>query len=162
MLRTVSWPAQTMFYLYLAQFSTAPIHCATKSLFCSAVILAFACRIKGVCGATGDVSQLCLEGMKRMVGESLFQYSETPANIQAIILLVAYADSTWFAIDHGLQMALDPRLEQALSQLQFPGSALQPVPRHPQARVWIALCFKAREPTNWDDSLYGKGRPELR
>ncbi|KAL6822581.1 hypothetical protein J3E69DRAFT_381752 [Trichoderma sp. SZMC 28015] len=123
--------------------------------FCFAVILALACRIEGVCGTNGDISQLCLEEVKRMVAGSLFQYSATLGNVQAIILLAAYADNTWFAIGHGLQMALDLHLDKTLSQLRLPGSEGISNSRQAQrgnqlqiirkARVWLALCFMERE-----------------
>lgn len=69
-------------------------------------------------GAMGDVSQPYLEEMKRMVEENPFvpvfcdSWKYTSSNTNSS------CDSTRFAVGHGLQMALDLRLNETLSQLQ--------------------------------------------
>ncbi|KAM5368065.1 hypothetical protein ACJZ2D_009669 [Fusarium nematophilum] len=113
--------------------------------FCFAVILTLASCIDG-----SLLREQCLKEVKELVAGSLFHYPASLGKVQGMILLVAYAESTWFAIGHALQMALDLGLDKTLSHEQMPdrqslshSEGQRQVIR--SARVWLALCFIERE-----------------
>lgn len=68
-----------------------------------------------------------------------------------MLLLVVYAESTWFAIGHALQMAVDLGLDKAFSHEQVPDHESPSSHTAGQreairrARAWLALCFIERE-----------------
>lgn len=117
-----------------------------KEPFCFAVILFLAS-----CVEASSISHQCAQRVKDLMAASLFSYPASLGKVQGMILLVAYAESTWFAIGHALQMALDLGLDNTLSHEQIPDhisylthseSARQAVRN---ARVWLALCLIERE-----------------
>lgn len=118
----------------------------SREPLCFAVILTLASCIDG-----SLLREQCLREVKELVAGSLFHYPASLGKVQGMILLVAYAESTWFAIGHALQMALDLGLDKTLSHEQMPDQ--QSLVSHSEgqrqvirsARVWLALCFIERE-----------------
>lgn len=118
----------------------------SREPFCFAVILTLASCIEG-----SLLRDQCLREVKELVTASLFHHPASLGNVQGMILLVAYSESTWFAIGHALQMALDLGLDKALSHEQTPDQ--QGIVTHSEGqrqitrseKVWLALCFIERE-----------------
>lgn len=114
--------------------------------FCFAVILTLASCIDG-----SAHREQCLSEVKELLARSLFHYPASLGKVQGMLLLVVYAESTWFAIGHALQMALDLGLNKVLSHEHMPDheglsshtAGQREVIR--RARVWLALCFIERE-----------------
>ena len=86
-----------------------------KEPFCFAVILFLASCIEA-----SSISHQCAQRVKDLMAASLFSYPASLGKVQGMILLVAYAENTWFAIGHALQMALDLGLDNTLSHEQIP------------------------------------------
>ncbi|KAJ3500300.1 hypothetical protein NM208_g17176 [Fusarium decemcellulare] len=118
----------------------------TREPFCFAVILFLASCIEG-----SPSSFACVQDVKDLMAGSLFHYPASLGKVQAMILLVAYAESTWYALGHALQMALDLGLDKTLSHEQMPDQISHFSHSENQrqiirrARVWLALCFIERE-----------------
>ncbi|KAH7134285.1 hypothetical protein EDB81DRAFT_887092 [Dactylonectria macrodidyma] len=117
-----------------------------KEPFCFAVILFLAS-----CVEASPISHQCAQRVKELMAASLFSYPASLGKVQGMILLVAYAEGTWFAIGHALQMALDLGLDNTLSHEHMPDhiSNLTHSESQRQAvrstRVWLALCFIEKE-----------------
>ncbi|RSL52325.1 hypothetical protein CEP51_015074 [Fusarium floridanum] len=118
----------------------------TREPFCFAVILFLASCVEG-----SPSSFACVQDVKDLMAGSLFHYPASLGKVQAMILLVAYAESTWYALGHALQMALDLSLDKTLSHEQMPDQMTHFSHSENQrqvirrARVWLALCFIERE-----------------
>lgn len=118
----------------------------TREPFCFAVVLFLAS-----CMEVSSSTSACVQDVRDLMSRSLFQYPASLGKIQAMILLVAYAESTWYALGHALQMALDLGMDKALSNDQMPSQTSHFSPSKNQrrnihrARVWLALCFIERE-----------------
>lgn len=118
----------------------------SREPFCFAVILTLAS-----CIDRPLLQEQCLREVKELVAASLFNHTASLGSVQGMVLLVAYSESTWFAIGHALQMALDLGLDKAMSHEQMPdqpslvshSECQRQVIR--RARVWFALCFIERE-----------------
>lgn len=118
--------------------------------FCFAVILALACCVERIPGFPEMSKSIVQEETKRLAAQSLFKRPTTLGNIQAMLLLAAYAEESWFAIGHALQMARDLELDSALRKLvstnEAPSLSMKEQKQlMRQARVWLALCFIERE-----------------
>ncbi|OAA54345.1 Zn(2)-C6 fungal-type DNA-binding domain protein [Niveomyces insectorum RCEF 264] len=119
--------------------------------FCFTVVLALANCIE----PTPDLAEASLllmrEETKKGAAQSMFKKPATLGDVQAMLLLAAYAEEAWFAIGHALQMAKDLQLDMALQKLV----TANPVSMTPslkeqkrlvrQVRVWLAICFIERE-----------------
>ncbi|CAG9992958.1 unnamed protein product [Clonostachys byssicola] len=114
--------------------------------FCFGVILTLACCIDGLLQR-----EQCVAEIKALVAGTLFDCRATIGTVQGMMLLVIYAENTWFAIGHALQMAQDLKLDQFLSDQQVlnqPGVSEnigQQRRTMRNARVWLALCLIERE-----------------
>ena len=120
--------------------------------FCFSVVLALGCRHAGTSNISEHVKTVCQNEAKRLATESLFQHQTSLASVQAMLLLAAYGEETWFAIGHSQQMALALELDKALPRLlgkddtSIHSTSLKErrtLMRY--ARVWLALCFMERE-----------------
>lgn len=122
--------------------------------FCFAVIITLAYRIEGsgrhsAAAVNNDTSYL--EDLKTLIADSLFQYPASLGNVQAMVLLAAYSEKTWFAIGHALQMATDLGLDRTLARLASLQSRSTPTHNRQrrqlvrEARIWLAICFMERE-----------------
>lgn len=118
----------------------------TREPFCFAVILTLASCI----GRSGHREQ-CLSEVKELLARSLFHYPASLGKVQGMLLLIVYAENSWFAIGHALQMAVDLGLDKALSRDQMPDHESPSSNTAGQreeirrAKVWLALCFIERE-----------------
>lgn len=88
-----------------------------RSPFCLSVTLAAAARAEDGMQASGDVSQICQNEARRLAAETLFVGVPQLEDVQAMAILAAFSERTWFAIGHATQMALDLGLQHALPQL---------------------------------------------
>ncbi|VUC26792.1 unnamed protein product [Clonostachys rosea] len=118
----------------------------SREPFCFGVILTLACCIDGLLQR-----ERCLEEVRNLVAETLFDCRATIGKVQGMMLLVAYAENTWFAIGHALQMAQDLKLDQILSDQQVQNQLGESENTEKQrqgirnARVWLVLCLIERE-----------------
>jgi hypothetical protein len=114
--------------------------------FCFGVILTLACCIDGLLQR-----EECLEEIKALVAGTLFDCPATIGTVQGMMLLVVYAENTWFAIGHALQIAQDLKLDQILpnQQVQNQSGVSENIGQQRRtmrnARVWLALCLIERE-----------------
>lgn len=89
-----------------------------SSDFCLAAILAVASRVEAHSDHNFDsVKIICEKESRRLAAESLFESPTRLESVQAMIILAAWSEKTWFAIGHAVQMALDMRLQAALPRL---------------------------------------------
>ena len=89
----------------------------TRSPFCFSVILAAAARAEDELHASDSLSQICQNEARRLAAETLFAGVPQLEDVQAMAILAAFSERTWFAIGHATQMALDLGLQHALPQL---------------------------------------------
>ncbi|CAH0055628.1 unnamed protein product [Clonostachys solani] len=114
--------------------------------FCFGVILTLACCIDSLLQR-----EECLSEIKDLIARTLFDCRATIGTVQGMMLLVVYAENTWFAIGHALQMAQDLKLDRILSdqQVQNQPGVSENIEQQRQtirnARVWLALCLIERE-----------------
>jgi hypothetical protein len=119
--------------------------------FCFAVILAIARRVEGSSDIGEASNTMWTEDVRRFIASSMSQYPASLGDVQAVVLLAAYSEKTWYMIGHALQMAIDLKLDKALSRLDDLDSALAPTHSKErkqlmrQARIWLALSFMERE-----------------
>ncbi|KAM0085996.1 hypothetical protein ACKRZS_001800 [Fusarium odoratissimum] len=83
----------------------------------------------------------------RLAAESLFESPPTVESVQAMVLLAAYSEKSWFAIGHALQMASALGLDKAVGQLvkQTPTVTSKTHALMRQARTWFILHHMERE-----------------
>ncbi|EMT62710.1 hypothetical protein FOC4_g10006343 [Fusarium odoratissimum] len=83
----------------------------------------------------------------RLAAESLFKSPPTVESVQAMVLLAAYSEKSWFAIGHALQMASALGLDKAVGQLvkQTPTVTSKTHALMRQARTWFILHHMERE-----------------
>lgn len=122
----------------------------TREPFCFVVILALACCVEQIPDFPEISKSMVQDEVKRLAAQSLFKRPATLGSVQAMLLLAAYTDESWFAVGHALQMARDLKLDLALPAL-VSNSEMQSVPLRKQkylirhVRIWLALCFIERE-----------------
>jgi hypothetical protein len=88
-----------------------------RSPFCFSVILATAARAEDDTLSSGNLSQICQDEARRLAAETLFGGVPQLEDVQAMAILAAFSERTWFAISHATQMALVLGLQNALPQL---------------------------------------------
>lgn len=124
-----------------------------RSPFCLVTIL-FIALSQSQAGIDG-IPRHALEKMRdaagqeslRLAAESLFESPPTVESVQAMILLAAYSEKSWFAIGHALQMASTLGLDKAVGQLmkQTPAVTSNAHVLMRQARTWFILHHMERE-----------------
>ncbi|UPK96319.1 hypothetical protein LCI18_007254 [Fusarium solani-melongenae] len=124
-----------------------------RSPFCLITIL-FIALSQSQAGIDG-IPRQTLEKMRDAAGqeslhlaaESLFESPPTVESVQAMILLAAYSEKSWFAIGHALQMASTLGLDKAVGQLmkQTPAVTSNAHALMRQARTWFILHHMERE-----------------
>ncbi|KIW77203.1 hypothetical protein Z517_09649 [Fonsecaea pedrosoi CBS 271.37] len=124
-----------------------------RSPFCLIVILFIALKHKSgiVHKVTTDlqktVREACLQEARRQVCDSIFE-SPTLESVQAMTLLAANAEKSWFAIGHAHEMALELGLDYALDELLSADSTTDRVHFYSgsrRARTWLILYHIERE-----------------
>ena len=88
-----------------------------RSPFCFSVILAAAARAEDETVASSNLSQICQNEARRLAAETLFIGVPKLEDVQAMAILAAFSERTWFSIGHATQMALVLGLQHALPQL---------------------------------------------
>ena len=88
-----------------------------RSPFCFCVVLAIAARADNMDEASHELHEVCQAEARKLAGESLFIGVPTLEDVQAMTLLAAFSERTWFAIGHAMQMALVLGLHRAFPQL---------------------------------------------
>ncbi|OAL24953.1 hypothetical protein AYO20_10556 [Fonsecaea nubica] len=125
-----------------------------RSPFCLIAILFIALKQKSgiVHKVTTDlqktVREACLQEARRQVCDSIFE-SPTLESVQAMTLLAANAEKSWFAIGHAHEMALELGLDYALDEL-LSADSLTTDRAHfhsgsRRARTWLILYHIERE-----------------
>ncbi|KAH0829655.1 C6 transcription factor [Fonsecaea pedrosoi] len=125
-----------------------------RSPFCLIAILFIALKQKSgiVHKVTTDlqktVREACLQEARRQVCDSIFE-SPTLESVQAMTLLAANAEKSWFAIGHAHEMALELGLDSALDELLSAGSLTTDRAHFHsgsrRARTWLILYHIERE-----------------
>ena len=118
----------------------------SREPFCFAVILVLACRIYGIV-----LDKKCLDNVRQLAAVSMFQYPASSGKVQAMILLSAYTETTWFAVGHALQMASDLSIEHEVLGIQ--GTDQRDIHNSPEGqlqtnrntRLWLAICSMEKE-----------------
>jgi hypothetical protein len=88
-----------------------------RSPFCLAVVLATAARARETTNPADNVKQICHGEARRLAAETLFIGNPVLEDAQAMTILAAFSERTWFAVGHATQMAMVLRLQDALPQL---------------------------------------------
>ncbi|OAP60150.1 hypothetical protein AYL99_05152 [Fonsecaea erecta] len=118
-----------------------------RSPFCFAVVLATAARVKEAANITDHVRQVTQNEARRLAAETLFIGVPFLEDVQAMTLIAAFSERTWFTIGHAIQMALVLELQTALQQLlrspRSHSSDTQKTERllARQARTWLMASF---------------------
>ncbi|KAF4990551.1 hypothetical protein FDECE_14330 [Fusarium decemcellulare] len=124
-----------------------------RSPFCLITVLFIA--LSQTQASIADIPRRTLEKLRdaawqeslRLAAESLFQSTPTVESVQAMILLAAYSEKSWFALGHALQMASALGLDKAVGQLikGIPEATLDAHELIRQARTWFILHHIERE-----------------
>lgn len=118
-----------------------------RSPFCFAVVLATAARAKEALNPTDSLRQICQNEARRLAAETLFIGVPVLEDAQAMTLLAAFSERTYFAIGHATQMALVLKLQNALDQLLLNRHSDSSEVRKSdrlltrQARTWLMVLF---------------------
>ena len=88
-----------------------------RSPFCFSVILAAAARAEDAMVNSANICQICQNEARRLAAETLFLGVPQLEDVQAMAILAAFSERTWFAIGHATQMALDLGLQHDLPRL---------------------------------------------
>ena len=101
-----------------------------RSSFTLTVILYVAARHQYGHDPGNPTLQLCKEEARRFAADSLFENPSSLETTEAMTVLAAHSDKTWFALGHALQMAIDLGLEYKIQSLISSAS----VPSNPPCR----------------------------
>ncbi|KAK4949726.1 hypothetical protein LTR10_011568 [Elasticomyces elasticus] len=118
-----------------------------RSPFCFAVILSTAARAREASNPMDNLRQTCQNEARRLAAETLFIGVPVLEDAQAMTLLAAFSERTYFAIGHATQMALLLNLQKALAQLLVNRHLVSSVVRKKdrlltrQARTWLMVLF---------------------
>lgn len=114
-----------------------------SSPFLFASILSVASRTDG----TGDWSRIFHEEANRLAAESLFINPATLETAQALLILAAWSEKSWFALSHAVNVALDLGIDNSLSKLttdsMLPVSEQNRLSR--ETRTWLIIYHLERE-----------------
>ncbi|KIW44024.1 uncharacterized protein PV06_05067 [Exophiala oligosperma] len=133
-----------------------------RSPFCFAVVLATAARVKEAANITDHVRQVTQNEARRLAAETLFIGVPVIEDVQAMTLIAAFSERTWFTIGHAIQMALVLGLQTALQQLlRSPcthSADTQKTERRlaRQARTWLMASF-----LEWEIAAGTARRPRI-
>ncbi|OQU96083.1 hypothetical protein CLAIMM_02218 [Cladophialophora immunda] len=133
-----------------------------RSPFCFAVVLATAARVKEASNPTDPVRQATQNEARVLAAETLFIGVPVLEDVQAMTLIAAFSERTWFAIGHAIQMAQVLELQNALPQLlhstRSRSTDSQKTERllARQARIWLMVSF-----IEWEIAAGTARRPRL-
>lgn len=91
-----------------------------------------------------DFSRRCLDGAHRLSAESLFSSPAQIETVQALLILAAWSEKSWFALGHAVNMAQDLGLHQALPDGTPTKTASRAI-LGKEARTWLIIYHLERE-----------------
>lgn len=110
-----------------------------RSAFTLTVVLYIAARHEYIHSPGNHTLQVCMEEARRFAADSLFENPSSLETTEAMALLAVHSDTTWFALGHAHQMAMDLGLDTKLrSFISNSGST----PTKPQATKTMRYAFR--------------------
>lgn len=94
-----------------------------------------------------SLSKAIQEEAHRLAAASLFESPVQLETVQAMLILAAWSEKSWFAFGHTINMALDLSIDKAFSALIKHSSSNEKTPRSlaREARTWLMLYHLERE-----------------